>query len=209
MKNNKDNIYVTRPYLPSLKKFEGYLKDIWESKWLTNQGKYHEKLEKALAEYLNVKHVSLFSNGTLALICALQVLRISGEVITTPYSFVATTHALYWNGITPVFCDIESQTTNIDPEKIEVLITPKTTAILPVHVYGYPCHLEEIEKIADIYGLKVIYHSCGSVFDIIPDLIKIGVDAIHPIQALATNMNVETLKKHFFNQISSLNSLFI
>lgn len=153
-------LYVTRPSLPPIDEFVELLRDIWDTKWLTNKGPYHEQFEEALAEYLGVKYVSLFANGTLALVTALQALRITGEVITTPYSFVATVHALHWNGITPVFCDIEPDTCNIDPEKIESLITPKTTAILPVHVYGTPCNVQEIEKIADIYGLKVIYDAC-------------------------------------------------
>lgn len=158
MKHNP--ILVTQPFLPPLEEFQEYLKDIWESKWLTNNGKYHQALEKALCEYLGVKYISLFSNGTLALITALQTLHITGEVITTPYSFVATTHALWWNNIKPVFVDIEPNTFNIDPEKIEAAITPQTTAILPVHVYGNPCNVEKIKKIADDYGLKVIYDAC-------------------------------------------------
>jgi len=153
----KKPIYVTQPYLPPLKEFVPYLKDVWDSKWLTNMGKYHQQFEKELADYLGVKHICLFANGTLALMTALQALRITGEVITTPFSFVATTHALHWNGITPVFCDIEPEYCNIDPDKIESLITPRTTAILPVHVYGNPCQVDKIQKIADTYGLKVIY----------------------------------------------------
>ncbi len=153
-------IYVTQPYLPPLDEFIPYLKDIWDSKWLTNMGKYHQQFENELTKYLGVKHVSLFTNGTLALITALQALRITGEVITTPYSFVATTHALHWNGITPVFCDIEPEYCNIDTDKIESLITPKTTAILSVHVYGNPCQVDKIQKVADTYGLKVIYDAC-------------------------------------------------
>ena len=153
-------IYVTQPFLPPLEEFIPYLKDIWDSKWLTNMGKYHQQFEKELAEYLGAKYVCLFANGTLALMTALQALRITGEVITTPFSFVATTHALHWNGITPVFCDIEPEYCNIDPDKIESLITPKTTAILPVHVYGNPCQVDKIQKIADTYGLKVIYDAC-------------------------------------------------
>ncbi len=153
-------IYVTKPSLPPLEEFVEILKDIWKTKRLTNNGPYHELFEKALAEYLGVKYVSLFANGTLALVTALQALRITGEVITTPFSFVATVHALHWNGITPVFCDIEPSHCNIDPDKIESLITPKTTAILPVHVYGNPCNVQKIESIADIYGLKVIYDAC-------------------------------------------------
>jgi len=150
-------IYVTEPSLPPLKEFLPYLEQIWESKWLTNNGPFHQKFEKALCDYLGVKHISVFANGTLALITALQALNISGEVITTPFSFVATTHALNWNGIKPVFCDIEENSFNINANKIEALITPKITAILPVHVYGNPCNMEKIEKIADIYGLRVIY----------------------------------------------------
>ena len=134
-----------------------YLQDIWNRKWLTNNGHYHQELEKALCEYLKVPYISLFTNGTLPLICALQALRITGEVITTPYSFVATTHSLWWNGIKPIFVDIDPVTCNIDPNKIEAAITPKTTAIMPVHVYGKPCDTERIQAIADKYGLKVIY----------------------------------------------------
>ena len=158
MKINLDKpIYVTQPDLPPLAEFTRYLEDIWESRWLTNNGKYHQEFEKALGEFLGAKYVSLFANGTLALIIALQVLRITGEVITTPYSFVASTHALHWNGIKPVFCDIEPDYMTLDAEKLEAAITPKTTAILPVHVYGNPCNVNRIQEIADIYGLKVIY----------------------------------------------------
>ena len=154
---NKDIITVTSPLLPNLDEFTDSLKEIWESKWITNNGQFHQKLETALAEYLKVPYVSLFTNGTLPLLTALQALRITGEVITTPYSFVATTHALWWNGIKPVFVDIDPSTGNIDPQKIEAAITPRTTAILPVHVYGKPCDTEAIQAIADKYGLKVIY----------------------------------------------------
>lgn len=150
-------ITVTSPLLPSLDDFLPYLQDIWDRKWLTNGGHYHQELEKALCEYLKVPYLSLFTNGTLPLMCALQALRITGEVITTPYSFVATTHSLWWNGIKPVFVDIDPITCNIDPDKIEAAITPKTTAIMPVHVYGTPCDTERIQAIADKYGLKVIY----------------------------------------------------
>jgi hypothetical protein len=158
-KRNMDNkiITVTSPLLPSLDEFQEYLKDIWNRKWLTNNGTYHQKLEKALADYLKVPYVCLFTNGTLPLLCALQALRITGEVITTPYSFVATTHTLWWNNIKPVFVDIDPATCNIDPNKIEAAITPQTTAIMPVHVYGKPCDTERIQEIADKYGLKVIY----------------------------------------------------
>lgn len=150
-------ITVTSPLLPDLSEFTDMLKDIWEKKWITNNGDYHRRLENALAEYLKVPYVSLFTNGTLPLITALQALRITGEVITSPYSFVATTHSLWWNGIKPVFVDIDASTGNIDPDKIEAAITPKTTAIMPVHVYGKPCDTERIQAIADKYGLKVIY----------------------------------------------------
>lgn len=150
-------ITVTSPLLPNLEDFEKELRKIWDRKWITNNGEYHQKLESALAEYLGVPYVSLFTNGTLPLITALQALRITGEVITTPYSFVATTHALWWNGIKPVFVDIDPNTGNIDPNKIEAAITPKTTAIMPVHVYGKPCDTKAIQYIADRYGLKVIY----------------------------------------------------
>lgn len=155
--HNKDIITVTSPQLPPLDEFISYLKDIWDRKWITNNGHYHKELEKALCEYLDVPFVSLFTNGTLPLITALQALRITGEVITTPYSFVATTHALWWNGIKPVFVDIDPTTGNLDPNKIEAAITPRTTAIMPVHVYGRPCDTERIQEIADKYGLKIIY----------------------------------------------------
>lgn len=154
---NKDIITVTSPLLPDLEEFHGLLKEIWDSKWITNNGSFHQQLEKALAEYLKVPYVSLFTNGTLPLITALQALRITGEVITTPYSFVATTHALWWNGIKPVFVDISSDSGCIDPNKIEAAITPRTTAIMPVHVYGKPCDVDAIQQIADKYGLRVIY----------------------------------------------------
>lgn len=155
MPNNP--ITVTSPLLPSLDEFIPMLKDIWERKWLTNNGHYHKELEKALADYLGVKYLSLFTNGTLPLITALQAMRIAGEVITTPYSFVATTHSIWWNGLKPVFVDVDEETGNIDPEKIEAAITPHTTAIMPVHVYGTPCNTERIQEIANVYGLKVIY----------------------------------------------------
>lgn len=150
-------IFVTRPNLPDLKETISYLEKIWESQILTNNGPFHREFEERLRDYCQVPFVSLVANGTLALIVALQALRITGEVITTPFSFVATAHALRWNGITPIFCDIEEKTFTLDPEKIEALITPRTTAILPVHVYGYPCHTEVIQDIADKYGLRVIY----------------------------------------------------
>lgn len=150
-------IYVTQPALPPLEEFIPYLEKIWNNKWLTNNGPFHQQFEKELADYLGVKHISVFSNGTLALITALQALRITGEVITTPYSFVATTHSLWWNNIKPVFVDVDDKHFNLDPKKIEAAITPQTTAIMPVHVYGNPCDVEEIQRIADIYGLRIIY----------------------------------------------------
>tara|TARA_R110002020_G_scaffold20990_11_gene70994 strand:+ start:2507 stop:3619 length:1113 start_codon:yes stop_codon:yes gene_type:complete len=150
-------IYVTEPYLPPLEEFIPYLEEIWDSKRLTNNGPMHQQLEDALCEYLGVPEIALFNNGTIALLTALQALRITGEVITTPFSFVATAHALTWNGITPVFVDIDPNTFNIDPSKIEAAITPHTTAIMPVHCYGNPCDVEAIQEIADKYNLKVIY----------------------------------------------------
>lgn len=150
-------ITVTSPLLPNLDDFTAELKKIWDSKWITNNGSFHKELEKALAEYLKVPYVSLFTNGTLPLMTALQALRITGEVITTPYSFVATTHSIWWNGCKPVFVDIDPATGDMDPNKIEAAITPRTTAIMPVHVYGKPCDTKAIQDIADKYGLKVIY----------------------------------------------------
>ena len=150
-------ITVTSPLLPPLEEFIPYLEDIWKRKWITNNGHYHQELEQALSEYLKVPYLSLFTNGTIPIIVALQALRLTGEVITTPYSFVATTHSLWWIGIKPVFVDFDPQTGNLDPEKIEAAITPKTTAIMPVHVYGNPCNIIRIKEIADTYGLKVIY----------------------------------------------------
>ncbi|WP_435627782.1 dTDP-4-amino-4,6-dideoxy-D-glucose aminotransferase VioA [Candidatus Ferrigenium straubiae] len=150
-------IYVTQPSLPSLDEFIPYLQQIWDSKWLTNSGPFHQQFEQTLCDYLGVKHLALFTNGTLALVTALQALRITGEVITTPYSFVATAHSLLWNGIKPVFVDIDPITLNLDPDKIEAAITPQTTAIMPVHCYGHPCDVNRIQKIADNYGLKIIY----------------------------------------------------
>ena len=150
-------IYVTQPYLPPLEEFIPYLQQIWDKKILTNGGPFHQQLELALCDYLGVKHISLFTNGTIALVTALQALRITGEVITTPYSFVATAHSLLWNGIKPVFVDVDANTLNLDPAKIEAAITPHTTAIMPVHCYGHPCDVDAIQKIADNYNLKVIY----------------------------------------------------
>lgn len=150
-------IFVTQPYLPPLEEFLPYLAEIWGNKILTNSGPFHQQLEEALCEYLGVEHIALFTNGTIALVTALQSLRITGEVITTPYSFVATAHSLLWNGIKPVFVDIDRQTLNLDPSRIEAAITPQTTAIMPVHVYGHPCDVDAIQRIADRYNLRVIY----------------------------------------------------
>ena len=152
-----EKVTVTSPLLPPLEEFTPYLEQIWKSKWITNNGQFHQELERALCEYLGVEYISLFTNGTLPLITALQALRIQGEVITTPYSFVATTHSIWWNGIRPVFADVDPLTGNLSPESIEAAITPRTTAIMPVHVYGNPCDVERIEAIAKKYGLKVIY----------------------------------------------------
>lgn len=173
-------ITVTSPLLPDLQEFIPYLEDIWDRKWVTNNGFYHKELEKKLAEYLGVEYISLFTNGTLPLITALQALEIKGEVITTPYSFVATTHSLLWNGIKPVFVDIDPKTCNLDPEKIEAAITPATTAIMPVHCYGIPCDVEKIQAIAEKHNLKVIYdaaHTFG---------VKIGGKSILEYGDMAT-----------------------
>lgn len=153
-------IFVTQPYLPPLEEFIPYLEQIWDNKILTNGGPFHQQLEQALCKYLGVEHIALFSNGTLALITALQALRVTGEVITTPYSFVATAHSLLWHGNKPVFVDVEPNTLNLDPTKIEAAITPQTTAIMPVHCYGNPCDVAAIQKIADNYNLRVIYDAC-------------------------------------------------
>ena len=156
---NQDKLLtVTSPLLPPLEEFMPYLQEIWDRKWITNNGHFHQELEKVLAEYLGVEYISLFTNGTLPLITALQALGLDkGEVITTPYSFVATTHAIWWNKLTPVFVDINPVTGCIDPDKIEAAITDKTVAIMPVHVYGTPCNVERIEAIAKNHNLKVIY----------------------------------------------------
>ena len=167
MNQSSQQITVTSPLLPPLEEFIPYLQQIWDSKWITNNGHFHQELEKALAEYLGVEYISVFTNGTLPLITALQALRIQGEVITTPYSFVATTHAIWWNGLKPVFVDIDPVTGCIDPDKIEAAITPRTCAIMPVHVYGTPCDVERIDAIAKKYNLKVIYdaaHAFGVTY---------------------------------------------
>jgi dTDP-4-amino-4,6-dideoxygalactose transaminase len=170
----RESIFVTKPTLPPLEEFIPYLQEIWNNKVLTNGGPFHEKLEKELCEYLGVEYICLFTNATIALVTALQALRINGEVITTPYSFVATSHSLLWNGIKPVFVDIDPKTLNLNPAKIEAAITPQTTAIMPVHCYGHPCDVDAIQRIADNYNLKVIYDAahafgvqchCGSVLN--------------------------------------------
>jgi dTDP-4-amino-4,6-dideoxygalactose transaminase len=155
--SDRKPVFVTQPYLPPLEEFIPYLEKIWERKILTNCGPFHQELEQTLAEYLGIEHIALFTNGTIALVTALQALRITAEVITTPYSFVATAHSLLWNGIKPVFVDVDPVTLNLDPAKIEAAITPQTTAIMPVHCYGNPCNVEAIQGIADNYNLKIIY----------------------------------------------------
>lgn len=166
--SGKKIVYVTQPALPPLEEFIPYLQQIWDRKILTNGGPFHQQLEEELARYLGVKHLALFTNATIALVTALQALRITGEVITTPYSFVATAHSLLWNGLKPVFVDIDPETLNLDPAKIEAAITPQTTAIMPVHCYGHPCDVGRIQHIADVHGLKVIYdaaHAFGVELD--------------------------------------------
>ena len=174
------NLTVTSPLLPDLDEFHGLLKEIWASKWVTNMGRFHSQLERALAEYLKVPYLSLFTNGTLPLLTALQALRVKGEVITTPYSFVATTHSIWWNGCTPVFVDIEEENCGINPDKIEAAITPRTAAIMPVHCYGHPVKMKRIQEIADHYGLKVIYdaaHAFGVSLSPDPSPVGRGVDS--------------------------------
>jgi len=171
---DKKSTFITKPFLPPLNELLPYLEKIWESRILTNGGRFHQELESRLSEYLGVEHLCLFTNATIALITALQALRIKGEVITTPFSFVATSHSLLWNEIKPVFVDIDPTTLNINPEKIEAAITPQTSAIMPVHCYGNPCDVDKIENIASRYNLKVIYDAahafgvqchCGSILN--------------------------------------------
>lgn len=191
-------ITVTSPLLPNLDEFHELLKEIWNSKWITNNGSFHRQLEAALAEYLKVPYVSLFTNGTLPLLTALQALRITGEVITTPYSFVATTHSIWWNGCKPVFVDVDPKTGNMDPDKIEAAITPKTTAIMPVHCYGKPCNVRRIKEIADKYGLKVIYDAAHAFALEIPKNeadYKVAFDEAHNVftpSHAAKKVEVET-----------------
>jgi dTDP-4-amino-4,6-dideoxygalactose transaminase len=227
MQNDKKPIYVTQPALPPLEEFIPYLEKIWESKILTNNGPFHQQFERELADYIGVKYLSLFANGTLALITALQALRITGEVITTPFSFVATTHALWWNNIKPVFVDIEPDFFTLDPEKIEAAITPQTTAILAVHVYGNPCRVDAIQKIADKYGLKVIYdaaHAFGVKIDNIPvvEFGDLSVLSFHATKVFntfeggaivchdsATKSHIDNLKNFgFVNEIQVVTSGF-
>lgn len=207
---NPKQITVTSPLLPNLDEFHGLLKQIWDSKWITNNGQFHQQLEKALAEYLKVPYISLFTNGTLPLLTALQALRITGEVITTPYSFVATTHSIWWNGCKPVFVDIDPKTGNLDPNKIEAAITPKTTAIMPVHCYGKPCDVRAIKEIADKYGLKVIYDAAHAFALEIPKNeadYKVAFDeatnALAPSQA-TKHVEVETESILNWGDISTL-----
>ena len=203
-------ITVTSPLLPNLNEFNELLKEIWASKWITNNGQFHKQLESALAEYLKVPYISLFTNGTLPLLTALQALRITGEVITTPYSFVATTHSIWWNGCKPVFVDIDPKTGNLDPNKIEAAITPRTTAIMPVHCYGKPCDVRAIREIADKYGLKVIYDAAHAFALEIPKNeadYKVAFDeatnALAPSQA-TKHVEVETESILNWGDISTL-----
>lgn len=203
-------ITVTSPLLPNLDEFHEMLQQIWDSKWITNNGQFHKQLEAALAEYLKVPYISLFTNGTLPLLTALQALRITGEVITTPYSFVATTHSIWWNGCKPVFVDIDPKTGNLDPNKIEAAITPKTTAIMPVHCYGKPCDVRAIKEIADKYGLKVIYDAAHAFALEIPKNeadYKVAFDkatnALAPSQA-TKHVEVETESILNWGDISTL-----
>lgn len=164
----KKNVYVTKPSMPSYEEYIQEIKTIWDKCWLTNMGEKHNELEKKLREFLKVDNVSLCVNGHSALEIAIQALDLSGEVITTPFTFVSTTHAICRNGLTPIFCDIDEQDYTIDINKIEELITKNTSAIIPVHVYGNVCKMEAIEKIAKKYKLKVIYdaaHAFGEEYN--------------------------------------------
>lgn len=202
---NKNVITVTSPLLPDLNKFYGMLQEIWDSKWITNMGQFHKQLEKALAEYLHVPYVCLFTNGTLPLMTALQALRITGEVITTPYSFVATTHSIWWNHCKPVFVDIDPRTGNMDPDKIEAAITPATTCILPVHVYGKPCDTKRIQAIADKYGLKIIYDAAHA-FGVEVPAEKYGLEA-YDEKGLAGIMNAGDMSTLSFHATKVFNTI--
>lgn len=198
-------ITVTSPLLPDLDEFNKLLKEIWASKWITNMGRFHNQLEKALAEYLHVPYVCLFTNGTLPLMTALQALRITGEVITTPYSFVATTHSIWWNGCKPVFVDIDPDTGNMDPERIEAAITPATTCIMPVHCYGKPCDTKRIQEIADKYGLKVIYDAAHA-FGVEVPAEKYGLKA-YDDNGLAGIMNAGDMSTLSFHATKVYNTI--
>lgn len=202
---NKNIITVTSPLLPDLGEFNEMLKEIWESKWITNMGLFHKQLEKALADYLHVPYVCLFTNGTLPLMTALQALRIIGEVITTPYSFVATTHSIWWNHCKPVFVDIDPNTGNIDPNKIEAAITPATTCIMPVHVYGKPCDTKRIQEIADKYGLKVIYDAAHA-FGVEVPAEQYGLEA-YDEKGLAGIMNAGDMSTLSFHATKVYNTI--
>lgn len=202
---SQEKITVTSPLLPNLGEFNELLKQIWDSKWITNMGQFHKQLEEALAEYLHVPYVCLFTNGTLPLMTALQALRITGEVITTPYSFVATTHSIWWNGCKPVFVDIEPSTGNIDPAKIEAAITPATTAIMPVHVYGKPCDIRAIQEISDKYGLKIIYDAAHA-FGVEVPAEKYGLEA-YGDNGLAGIMNAGDMSTLSFHATKVYNTI--
>lgn len=202
---SQEKITVTSPLLPNLDEFNELLKQIWDSKWITNMGQFHKQLEEALAEYLHVPYVCLFTNGTLPLMTALQALRITGEVITTPYSFVATTHSIWWNACKPVFVDIEPSTGNIDPAKIEAAITPATTAIMPVHVYGKPCDIKAIQGIADKYGLKIIYDAAHA-FGVEVPAEKYGLEA-YSDNGLAGIMNAGDMSTLSFHATKVYNTI--
>lgn len=198
-------ITVTSPLLPNLDEFNEMLKDIWASKWITNMGQFHNQLEKALADYLHVPYVCLFTNGTLPLMTALQALRVTGEVITTPYSFVATTHSIWWNGCKPVFVDIDPATGNMDPNKIEAAITPATTCIMPVHCYGKPCDIKGIQEIADKYGLRVIYDAAHA-FGVEVPAERYGLDAYNE-KGLAGIMNAGDMSTLSFHATKVYNTI--
>lgn len=200
-----EKITVTSPLLPNLDEFNDLLKEIWNSKWVTNMGQFHNQLEKELAEYLHVPYVCLFTNGTLPLMTALQALRITGEVITTPYSFVATTHSIWWNGCKPVFVDIDPATGNMDPKRIEAAITPATTCIMPVHCYGKPCDIKGIQEIADKYGLKVIYDAAHA-FGVEVPAEQYGLEA-YDSKGLAGIMNAGDMSTLSFHATKVYNTI--
>ena len=202
---SNSRITVTSPLLPDLNEFQELLKQIWDSKWITNMGQFHKELEVALAEYLHVPYVCLFTNGTLPLMTALQAMRITGEVITTPYSFVATTHSIWWNGCKPVFVDIDPRTGNMDPEKIEAAITPATTCIMPVHCYGKPCDTKRIQEVADKYGLKVIYDAAHA-FGVEVPAAEYGLEA-YDEKGLAGIMNAGDMSTLSFHATKVYNTI--